>query len=59
MKITKEQFAAYEKVRVGGKTNMWDVQRGASLASLDPEVYFQILKQYEDLMAKYPDVRKN
>ena len=47
MEITKDQFKAYEKVRVGGKTNMWDTQRVAQLSKyeISKEVALAIIGQ--------------
>ncbi len=57
MEITKKQFQAYEKVREGGKYNMFD-PRARATAKLDEETYVAILGQYSELVKKYPDVMK-
>ena len=56
--ITKEQYKAYEKVRVSGKTNMFDVKTVTMLSGLDRPTIMQIMKDYEELMTIYPDVSK-
>ena len=58
--ITKEQFKAYEKVRKGGKTNMFDVNQVMRLSKfeLNLEEINEIMKTYSELMGKYPGVRK-
>ena len=56
--ITKEEFQKYENVRVSGVTNMFDVRMVEYLSGLDRDTIFAIMKQYSELMIKYPDVRK-
>ena len=56
-KITKEQFEAYEKVRVSGVTNMFDVSKVSILSGLNRDQIATIMKTYEELMKKYPEVR--
>ena len=56
--ITKEQFKAYEAVRVSGVTNMFMVSVVCDLSGLTKETVIAIMKQYGDLMVKYPGVRK-
>lgn len=56
--VSKEQFKRYENVRSSGVTNMWDVKRVESLSGLEKGTIFDIMKQYGELMKKYPDVRK-
>lgn len=55
--ITKEEFEAYEGVRQSGVTNMFMVTTVCELSGLERLKVMQIMKQYSDLMAKYPDVR--
>lgn len=47
--ITKEQFLAYEAVRVSGATNMMDIKTVQRLAQvpLTDENCFEIMKQYD------------
>lgn len=56
--ITKEQFRAYENVRASGVTNMFDVRMVMELTGLDRETIIAIMRGYEGLMTKYPEVRK-
>ncbi len=56
--ITEEQFQAYEDVRVGGLTNMWDTRRVSQLSGgiLTMDTALEILKHYRDLNLTYPEV---
>ena len=56
--ITKKEFQKYENVRMSGVTNMFDVRTVEYLSGLDRDTIFAIMKQYSELMIKYPDVRK-
>ena len=56
--ITKEDFEAYEEVRVSGLTNMWMAHTVSEMSGLDREMVLEILKNYTALEKKYPDVRK-
>lgn len=56
--ITENEFRAYERVRVSGKTNMLDVSYVSVLSGLDRDKIKEIIKTYEELMKKYPKVRK-
>lgn len=58
MEISKEDFEAYEKVRASGVTNMFAINTVQNLSGLSREKILAIMKQYGDLMKKYPDVRK-
>ena len=51
--ITKEQFLAYEDVRVSGVTNMWAVNVVSELSGLEREEILYIMKHYSELKAKY------
>jgi hypothetical protein len=57
--ITEEEYTAYEKVRLSGVTNMFDVRTVEILSGLSREKIFEIMKSYEELMKKYPEVRGN
>lgn len=47
MKITKEMFLRYEKVRLSGKYNMiMDSEAARTEAYLSKEEYLEIIKQY-------------
>ena len=58
--ITLEEFKAFEKVRSGGKTNMFDVNMVCRLSRhvLSPDIVRKIMKNYSYLIEKYPGVRK-
>lgn len=51
--ITKEQFEAYEAVRVSGVTNMFDTRTVAMLSGLDREEVKQVIHEYTELRKKY------
>jgi hypothetical protein len=58
MTITKEKFADYEKVRVTGRTNMWDTKTVEILAdNLTQNDIIDILKNYSKYNKKWPSVR--
>ena len=56
--ITKEDFEAYERVRASGVTNMFMVSVVSDYSGLDEDTILAIMKQYSELMVKYPDVRR-
>ena len=56
--ITKKDFKAYEKVRVSGVTNMWAVDLIEKLSGLSREQILLIMKNYEEYMKMFPEVRK-
>ncbi len=56
--ITEEQFAAYEKVRSSGVTNMFNIRNVTVLSGLSKDVIFDIIANYNELSTKYPDVVK-
>ena len=64
MKITKEEFMAYEEVRVSGITNMFDVSRVIQLANeladvtLTKEMILEIMRDYSPLKEKYLEEEK-
>ena len=53
MEITKEQFMAYEDVRVSGVTNMWAVDLVMELSGLTEGQCLFIMKNYGSLAKKY------
>ena len=59
--ISKEQFEAYERVRVSGATNMWDTKYVSELSDgvLSSGDALEIIKQYGSLAELYPEVRNN
>jgi hypothetical protein len=55
--VTKEEFQRFEEVRVSGVVNMLD-SRVTKLAGISRDAHVAIIGQYEELMVKFPDVRK-
>jgi hypothetical protein len=53
MNVTKEQFFAYENVRLSGATNMFDIRKVQELSGLESEVILSIMKHYSRLAKKY------
>lgn len=58
MKITKDDFNKYEKVRKSGRTNMFDVRTVQALSGLRREKIIKIMKDYENLDQKYSNTTK-
>ena len=58
MEISKEDFEAYEDVRESGVTNMFMITTVSEISGLDKEKIKAIMKQYDELIKKYPGVRK-
>ena len=58
--ISEEEFQAYEDVRVGGATNMFDVPMVMMLADglISKKQIATIMDNYSYLMEKYPQVRE-
>ena len=57
VEVTKEQFQQFENIRVLGICNMISSEVH-DMTGLSKEVHHAILSQYEELMVKYPGVRK-
>jgi len=55
--ITEEEFKSYEEVRVSGVTNMYNVSLVSDLSDLSKDKIMLIMKNYEQLMNFYPNVR--
>lgn len=55
--ITKEEFESYEDVRSSGVTNMFMVTNVSNLSGLTKEKIMEIMKSYEELIVKFPNVR--
>ena len=55
--ITKEEFQDFETVRRSGVVNMYS-HEVVRLAGISPEAHVGIIKHYDKLAAKWPDVRK-
>lgn len=53
MKITKQEFEAYENIRVSGVTNMWNVDLVKDLSGLSEEKIMEIMKKYDELNKEY------
>ena len=58
MEITKDEFEAYEKVRVSGVTNMFMVNDVSDLSGLERDKIMAIMSGYDELEKKYPGVRQ-
>ena len=58
--ITEIQFQAYEDVRESGVTNMFDTRQVAEESDglLTKDDAREIMKQYNQLMEGYPNVRQ-
>ena len=58
MAINKEQFQAFEDIRVSGVTNMFDTRMVASESDglLSKRDVLEVIKLYEFLTKLYPDV---
>ena len=55
--VNKEDFQAYEEVRESGVTNMFDIRNIKMLSGLERDTIVEIIEQYSELCAKYPDIR--
>jgi len=53
MKITKEQFDKFEKVRASGRTNMFDLRTVSALSGLHKDVLVEIMKRYDSLKKQF------
>lgn len=53
VKITREQFEAYESVRESGITNMMAVDSVCAMSGLTREECFHIMNNYSELKAKF------
>lgn len=51
--ITKDDFEAFEEVRMSGRINMADVRTGTVFSGISRDKYIEILKNYESYMNKY------
>jgi hypothetical protein len=54
---SEAEFRAYEKVRAGGRWNMWD-RLARRATGLEEDRYSAVLNSYDALMLKYPGVRE-
>ena len=51
--MDKDIFKRYEKVRLSGVTNMFNINTVARLAKIDKEDIFYIMDNYDKLSKKY------
>ena len=56
--ITKEQFENYVRVQMMGQTNMYDLPRVMQLSRLNEQTIRAIMKNYDSLDGKYPEIVK-
>ena len=59
MKINKEEFNSYEKVRSEGEVNMFDVKRVKMKSGLHQDKVMYIMKNYGELANKYGRMKSN
>lgn len=57
--ITKEQFFAYERVRIEGRVNMYDISAVCFLTDLKPEDVKAIQQNFQILNQKFNRLWKN
>lgn len=55
--VTEEQFAAYEKVRASGASNMHDVKFVEWATGLDRKTIFEIMRRYDELSEIYREAK--
>ncbi len=55
MEITKDDFEAYEAVRLSGATNMFDTDMIEQLSGLDHDTILEIMKNYGNYKQLYID----
>lgn len=53
MSITKQQFDAYVKVQMSGRTNMFDTRVVSAYSGLSREQIIDIMKNYSEYKAKF------
>ena len=51
--VSKEDFLAYEDVRLSGITNMFDTRMVQELSGLDRETILDIMNNYGEYRKKY------
>ena len=54
--ITETEFRSYERVRVCGRVNMYDLRLVSKYSLLSEEKLFLIVQEYGALRRRYPDV---
>lgn len=53
MTVSKEEYQAYEKVRVSGVTNMFALKTVMALSGLSREKVIEVMDNYGELMKLY------
>ncbi len=53
IKITKEQYMEFERIRVSGDINMWDTETICELTDLKFEQVEEIRSNYSELREKF------
>lgn len=53
MEITKEEFKAYENLRIEGLFNMFNVKAVCNYTNLTREKVFYIMKNYDELFKNF------
>jgi len=57
--MTKDKFLRYEEVRIGGRTNMFDIRNVIALSGLTKDDCIDIMKNYSQYKEKYmPTLKK-
>lgn len=51
--INREQFLAYERTKLSGKTNMLDIEKACKLSGLTPGELKSIIQNYQTLNYKF------
>lgn len=59
IEISKDEFLAYEGVRVSGVTNMFMVTTVCDISGLDRDVVMEIMKNYTELANKFLEEKKS
>jgi len=57
--ITKEEYESYEHTRASGITNMFDSRKVEFHSGLSLDKQIAIMKNFDELMETWPDVREN
>jgi len=56
--ITEQDFMAYEKVRLSGVTNMFDILKVKQLTGLTREQVSEIMQTYEDCVKEFSETQE-
>jgi GTPase SAR1 family protein len=57
--VTKEEFEQYEKVKLSGKTNMFDTAKIEELTGLSPNKTRYIMLAYSKLKEQFKNENRN